>query len=208
MDIVAADRIKSKLETEKFLANIKLLESESRWHRTERNSVMVIILLLVLIGWLIFRRIRQERRHAKRELGNARLLLDTYTASLKQKSRLLDETRLELEKLSHPVTGDGPGKNEEILQKLQQATILTEDNWRDFKRMFSQIHTQFFAHLEKHFPGLTNAEIRLLALSKIGLSINEKASALGISPDSVRKTKLRLFKKLGLTEEEIFKRME
>ena len=208
MDIAAADRIKSKLETEKFQANIKLLESESRWHRTERKSMIVIFVLLVLICWLIIRRIRQDRKHAKRELGNARLLLDTYTSSLKQKSRLLEETRLELEKLSHPVTGDNPGKNEEILQKLQQTTILTEDNWRDFKNMFSQIHTQFFSHLEKHFPSLTNAEIRLLALSKIGLSTNEKASALGISPDSVRKTKLRLYKKLGITEEEIFKRME
>jgi tetratricopeptide (TPR) repeat protein len=208
MDVVAADRIKSKLETEKFQANIKLLESESRWHQTERKSVFVIIILMVVVCWLIIRRIRQERRHAKRELSNARLLLDTYTTNLKQKSKLLEETKLELEKLSHPVSGDMPGKNDEILQKLQQTTILTEDNWKDFKNMFGQIHTQFFSHLERHFPNLTNAEIRLLALSKIGLSTNEKASALGISPDSVRKTKLRLFKKLGLTEEEIFKRME
>ena len=76
------------------------------------------------------------------------------------------------------------------------------------KNLFGQIHTQFFALLDRHFPGLTNAEIRMLALSRIGLSINEKASALGISPDSVRKTKLRLYKKLGITEEEIFKRLE
>ncbi len=208
MDVVVADRIKSKLETEKYQSNIKLLESEKRWHQTERKSVVVILLLAVLVCWLIVRRIRQERRHARKELVNARLLLDTYTASLKQKSRLLDQARLELEQSRVPHAGDdSPEQNELVLQKLQQATILTEENWRDFKRLFSQIHTQFFSHLETHLPNLTNAEIRLLALSKIGLSINEKASALGISPDSVRKTKLRLYKKLGITEEEIFRRM-
>ncbi|PSK93321.1 tetratricopeptide repeat protein [Taibaiella chishuiensis] len=209
MDVVVADRIKSKLETEKYQSNIKLLESEKRWHQTERKSVVVILLLIVLVCWLIVRRIRQERRHARKELANACLLLDTYTASLKQKSRLLEEARLELDTRSIPLVAgdDNPEQNELVLQKLQQATILTEENWKDFKRLFSQIHTQFFSHLEKHFPNLTNAEIRLLALSKIGLSTNEKASALGISPDSVRKTKLRLYKKLGITEEEMLRRM-
>ncbi|WP_205529526.1 tetratricopeptide repeat protein [Taibaiella koreensis] len=207
MDIVAADRVKSKLEAEKLQANIKLLESESRRHRTERKGVIIIVVLMALAGWQLVRRVQAEKTHTKRQLGNARQLLDTYISTLKQKSKLLEETKHELALLNQ-TSGYDQQQNDEILHKLQQATILTEDDWRDFKKTFGQIHTQFFAHLEQHFPGLTNAEIRLLALSKIGLSINEKASALGISPDSVRKTKLRLFKKLGITEEEIFKRMD
>ncbi|WP_198666782.1 tetratricopeptide repeat protein [Taibaiella helva] len=207
MDIVAADRIKSKLEAEKLQADIRLLESENRRHRTERKGAIIIVILLMLAGWQLIRRVQIERKHTRRQLGNARQLLDTYISSLKQKSKLLEETRLELEQLNQK-SGYDQQENEEILNKLQQATILTEDDWRDFKHTFSQIHTQFFIHLERYFPGLTNAEIRLLALSKIGLSVNEKASALGISPDSVRKTKLRLFKKLGITEEEMFKRMD
>ncbi len=207
MDVVVADRVKNKLETERFQASIHLLERENRWHRTERMGMIVIVVLMALIGWLIFRRIRQERKHSKKELHNARLLLDNYTATLKQKSRLLDEARMELENLSHSATETGADK-EEVLRKLQQTTILTEEDWKEFKTLFGQIHTQFFSHLKKYFPNLTNAEIRLLALSKLGLSTNEKASALGISPDSVRKTKLRLYKKLGITEEEMLQRME
>lgn len=209
IDIIAADRIKSKLEIEKFTGNIKLLESENRRNRIERTGLIIIAVLVLLISLQIIRRIRLQKRHAKKELNNAQLLLNTYVESLKQNNQLLQETKLELEELSRQGTGNyNHDRNEEILQQLQQATILTEDHWRDFKNLFGQIHTQFFVLLERHFPGLTNAEIRMLALSKIGLSINEKASALGISPDSVRKTKLRLYKKLGITEEEIFKRLE
>jgi len=206
-DIVAADRVKNKLEAEKLQADIKLLESENRRHHTERKGAIIIVVLMALTGWQLIRRKQIEQRHTQGQLSNARLLLDTYTASLKQKSKLLEETKLELERLNQQ-SGYDQQKNEEILHKLQQATILTESDWKDFKSMFSQIHTHFFEHLERHFPSLTNAEIRLLALSKIGLSTNEKASALGISPDSVRKTKLRLSKKLGITEEEIFRRMD
>jgi tetratricopeptide (TPR) repeat protein len=209
IDIIAADRIKSKLEIEKFTGNIKLLESENHRNRIERTGLIIIAVLVLLISLQIIRRIRLQKRHAKKELDNAQLLLNTYVESLKQNNKLLEETKRELEELSRQGTANyNPDKNEEILLKLQQATILTEDHWRDFKNLFGQIHTQFFVLLERHFPGLTNAEIRMLALSKIGLSINEKASALGISPDSVRKTKLRLYKKLGITEEEIFKRLE
>lgn len=209
IDVIAADRIKSKLEIEKFTGNIKLLESENRRSRIERTGLIIIAVLVLLISLQIIRRIRLQKRHAKKELDNAQLLLNTYVESLKQNNKLLEETKQELEELSRQGKGNyNPNRNEEILQQLQQATILTEEHWRDFKNLFGQIHTQFFALLDRHFPGLTNAEIRMLALSRIGLSINEKASALGISPDSVRKTKLRLYKKLGITEEEIFKRLE
>jgi tetratricopeptide (TPR) repeat protein len=209
IDIIAADRIKSKLEMEKFTGNIRLLESENRRSRLQRTGVIIIAILVLLICMQIIRRNRLQKLHTKKELANAQLMLNTYVESLKQNNKLLEETKLELETLSrHDEPLYDTDRNEEILQQLQQSTILTEDHWKDFKKHFSSIHTQFFAHLEQHFPGLTNAETRLLALSKIGLSVNEKASALGISPDSVRKTKLRLYKKLGITEEEIFQRLD
>lgn len=209
IDVIAADRIKSKLEVQKFMGNIRLLESENRRSRLERMGLIIIAVLVLLISFQIIRRIQLQKRHAKKELDNAQLMLNTYVESLKQNNKLLEETKLELEEVSRQGTRDyDPDRNGDILQKLQQATILTEDHWREFKGLFGQIHTQFFALLDQHFPGLTHAEIRMLALTKIGLSINEKASTLGISPDSVRKTKLRLYKKLGITEEEIFERLK
>ncbi|HEY8938181.1 MAG TPA: hypothetical protein VIM65_23325, partial [Cyclobacteriaceae bacterium] len=44
---------------------------------------------------------------------------------------------------------------------------------------------------------------RLSALIKLNLSIKEMASMLGISPESVKKSRYRLKRKLGLTENDV-----
>jgi DNA-binding CsgD family transcriptional regulator len=73
--------------------------------------------------------------------------------------------------------------------------------------VFTRVNPTFFIQLNDKFPNLTQAEIRILALSKLGLSVKEKANMLGISPDSVRRTQQRLNKKLGMTEVQIFEEM-
>jgi DNA-binding CsgD family transcriptional regulator len=52
--------------------------------------------------------------------------------------------------------------------------------------------------LKAHFADLSPAEERLLALSKLQLDTRQMSRVLGIAPDSIRKTKYRLRKKLGL----------
>ncbi|RYZ18941.1 MAG: tetratricopeptide repeat protein, partial [Sphingobacteriales bacterium] len=66
IDVIAADKIKSKLEIEKFMGNIRLLESENRRSRLERTGAIIIAALLLLISVQVIRRIRLQRKHARK----------------------------------------------------------------------------------------------------------------------------------------------
>ncbi|MNE90465.1 hypothetical protein D3C80_1879830 [compost metagenome] len=85
-----------------------------------------------------------------------------------------------------------------MLTNLQSFSLLTENDWIEFKRLFEKLNPGFFDFFHDKFPEITAAEIRLAALIKLNLSNIEMARTLAISPDSVRKTNLRLRKKLNI----------
>ncbi|MDX2133560.1 MAG: hypothetical protein SFV52_02175 [Saprospiraceae bacterium] len=90
----------------------------------------------------------------------------------------------------------------DVIQKLQFNTILTEEQWRDFKLLFERAHPGFFTRLKEKLPGLSPAETRFVALSKLKLDNKEMASTLGISAHAVRTIGYRLRKKIALPDGE------
>ena len=59
----------------------------------------------------------------------------------------------------------------------------------------------YIRQLQMDFPALTGAEIRLFLLIKLGFGNNEIAGTLGISQESVYKSRFRLRKKLGCAKD-------
>jgi hypothetical protein len=80
--------------------------------------------------------------------------------------------------------------------------ILTEDDWKSFKLAFESVHPGFFSKLQYHYPDITVSELRLAALIKLKLSLKESAAMLGISAESVKKSRYRLKKKLEVPDSE------
>ena len=93
-----------------------------------------------------------------------------------------------------------PGASEreriEHFDKLIQSTILTNDEWDEFKRLFDKVHKGFIFRLKEKFSNLTENDIRLLCLVKLQLSRREMANMLGVSQDAIKKSKQRLRKKI------------
>jgi hypothetical protein len=81
---------------------------------------------------------------------------------------------------------------------LHEAIILTPSDWEKFRKNFENIHPQFYIRLHDRFPDLTPAEIRLATLIKLRFSTKKMAGTLGISPQSIIKTRYRMKKKLDL----------
>lgn len=81
------------------------------------------------------------------------------------------------------------------MRSLQQSVLLTEKDWIDFKEIFEQVFPHFFKNLDRKYPDLTAGEVRLAALEKLNLTDKIKGNMLGISADSVKKTRYRLRKK-------------
>ena len=97
--------------------------------------------------------------------------------------------------------GFSPHDRSADISTLTHTFILTEEDWRHFRQMFDTVYPGFLVRLRDKFNDLTPAEVRLLALTKLQLPVNDMAQLLGISPDSIRKTRYRLRKKLNLPEE-------
>ena len=83
--------------------------------------------------------------------------------------------------------------------KLLESTLSKEEEWPEFKSKFEELSPTFLTNLNKKHPTLSKSEIRLLILIRIGFTQKEVASILNIAPDSVKKAKQRVRKKLELT---------
>lgn len=129
-------------------------------------------------------RIASENQFHKNELDN-------YTQLLREKTEAFDKLKTDLD------TFNMSSEHKNWHSQLTQASILTEEHWRDFKYKFENVHADFFNRLQYHIPTVTEAEKRFMALTKLEMSNNEIASMLGISPESVTKTRYRLRKKVG-----------
>lgn len=196
-----------KVKTEKYLNDIQLLESNRKKGQIFRNLIITIALSVVIIALMLLnsQRLRRrkdqalyqlEKQRAEEELKSAEVQLQAYMSSLLEKNRLIDRLRQEHEHAEEKEVISA--EKEKVIEKLYEFTILTEDDWINFKRMFDKVYKDFFIRLKEKYPDLTLAETRLIALTKLNLSVNEIANMLGISPDSVRKTANRLRKKLNL----------
>jgi DNA-binding CsgD family transcriptional regulator len=82
-------------------------------------------------------------------------------------------------------------------------TNLTEaDHWADFIKNFNLLHAHYVDNITKKHPDLTSNEVRLICFILSGLSNKEIAGIFSVEPESVKKARYRLKKKLNLSEEE------
>ncbi|MBK8652592.1 MAG: hypothetical protein IPN20_01350 [Haliscomenobacter sp.] len=127
-----------------------------------------------------------ERQKAEHERQFHLFRLEETTQRLLEKTRILEEFERQ-----QSVNEDFASKT-----RLAASPILTREDWEQFQERFSKVHPNFLHRLNARFPSLTPSETRLILLMKLGLDTLGIASMLGISPDSVKKTRHRLRRKL------------
>ncbi len=92
-------------------------------------------------------------------------------------------------------------EQQELAGSISSQTILTETDWEKFKTLFEKIYPGFFINLKEKVNDITLAEQRMAALTRLHLTTRQIASILGISPNSVNKTRQRLRQRLNLEGE-------
>lgn len=166
--------------------------------------------LLIIVFWSL--RQRQKRIIVEQEMAlikaheqlRAQQLTQT-TQNLHAKSKALDAAQKVIalknaliKELELKTTDE---KREQDVTVFRNTKILTAEDWHKFRNLFDKTFPEFDEQQKRQFPNLTNAEIRLLMLLKVGFNNAEIAYALGISVDSVYKARYRLRRKIGITEE-------
>lgn len=193
--------LNAQVAAARYEAHLQVLEKEKELQKIIRNGIsalaviLVSILGLMLLSLIRKRKIEHSRYQQEKEDAEKKLML--FRSNIRQKNDMIEYFKQRMEALDEHRE---LRTEEEIHQKLHQATILTEDDWSEFKQLFEKVHPNFISHLQVTYPDLTISEIRLLVLLKLNLSVHEIGGMLGILPHSVRKTRSRLMKKLKLED--------
>jgi len=198
---------KARLNDETSRYNIQTLNREKKAQLLQRNIIIIGIAVLSIIIFLIINRkllqtklkvetVEQEKKQMEQDVISANEQLKMFTANLVEKTNLIE--KLESQAKGKQVTSE----QQAIISELSRHTILTEEDWLKFKSLFEKIHPGFFINLQEKVADITVAELRMAALTRLHLSTNQIASTLGISPNSVYKTKQRLRQRLSIEVED------
>lgn len=125
--------------------------------------------------------------------------LVTSTMMINQQRKLMEEINEMIKKLEKE---SNPSRT--VLRRLARLTNVkrsTEKNWTTFRKQFDHVHPHFIESIDKRFPKLTQNDLRHCAYIRMRLSTKEIAELMGINPTSVQIARVRLKKKMELSED-------
>jgi hypothetical protein len=198
-----AEIVQTRLDNQNSILRIKSLHKEKRTIALMRNLIIVITLMGFAFGVLYYNRQRlkmklnqqqalEARKKAEAEAASARHQLDVFTQHLLEKNSMVESLQAQLSQRAFSE------EQAQTISALSQHTILTDADWDRFKMLFEKVYPGFFHQIKSKAPDITNAELRVAALSKLRITSKEAASLLGITHASVNKTRQRLRQRLEL----------
>jgi len=146
--------------------------------------------------------LKMENQLVLEELQSAQNALNEYMNTMAEKNKLLEEFKADIENLKMLKSNDLDDLRIKQLENLNRTSILTKEDWDKFRMLFEQVHKGFIARLKNRFTDITQAELRLICLTKLELDTKQMAGILGVSYNTIKQTRYQLRKKLNLSEEE------
>jgi len=214
-----------KKEQEKQLFETKVLKTRQRV--ITGAAVVIILFFIVLVYNIIIRRKKDKEIHRQKELYHEKehelaaaelekrriqeeelrqsvlyksKQLSTHALHMMQKNTLLLEIQDDIKTLSKKAPSDEKTEYRRINHQINQS-LRADNDWDVFKLYFEEVNRDFYAQLNEISPELTTNDHRLCALIKLNMNSKEMASVLNVAPNSIKSSRYRLKKKLGLDME-------
>jgi tetratricopeptide (TPR) repeat protein len=191
--------------------------------RTWTIITVGLLLIFILLTWL------SQKRKAKRKQAHTLANLEQLTRILMDKNSLLaaleekvstpafntiaaanslveaptatpHEKIIEEEQVIGKDEHEKNNEHNDFEKNIYNQRILTPADWSAFKIYFEKAFPGYLFRLRNAYPSVTEAEERLFLFIKLKLTNKEAAAILGISADSVKKTRTRLRRRLALDE--------
>jgi tetratricopeptide (TPR) repeat protein/DNA-binding CsgD family transcriptional regulator len=197
---------KLRLSDEKSKYSILNLQREKEAQVQQRNLIIGAVLFLSVIALVLINRQRlrlkykkqladQEKLRMELEMESAQAQMKMFTQNIVEKTQIIEQLEQQVHNRTVSIA------DQQVITELTSQTILTEDDWDNFRSLFEKISPLFFQRLKQNAPDATLAEQRMAALTRLQLTSRQMASMLGISVDSVQKTRQRLRKRFNLGPE-------
>ncbi|TAJ14304.1 LuxR family transcriptional regulator [Marinilabiliaceae bacterium JC017] len=195
-------------ELEEKEKTIAVLNSENNQLKGRKSATFggFIILLLFITGLYLY-----QRRNADREASQHVSRLRTLEQELNFRKKEATSLALHLSKrnqslrnlrssLNQVKNGSGDGKQLNNVIKSMGPELKRGGELSELTTMLNNVHHEFFTKLSSNCPGLTENELKILGLIRMGLSTKEIASIKNTSPKAVEMSRYRVRKKLNLTK--------
>jgi len=188
-------------------------------------GIIIISMFLLAVIWLKRKKDKEIHRQkelyhkkdkelAKSELEKSKLKeeelqhsilykskqLSTHALHMMQKNSMLQEIQADIIDLSQKASIDEAPNYKRINQLISQS-LRSHKDWDVFKLYFEDVNKDFYRRLKEINPELTTNDHRLCALIKLNMNSKEMASVLNVAPNSIKSSRYRLKKKLGLDAE-------
>ena len=191
-------------ETEKKENEIQLLENQKKIDRLVRNSSIAGFLLFLIIGYLTYSKLKSKHKQAKLEKDKLKDKLDyknneltTFALHVAQRNEMLNRFVESLSGIEKNANGSTAGELRKLIHQVDQSRHMNEEI-EDFHLDVENANKDFFYHLTKKYPDLTENEKRLSAQVRLNLSNKDIASLNNISVKSVEMARYRLRKRFEL----------
>ena len=198
-----------KLENLQNVLAVKNLHKEKEAVAQQRNFIVAVIVMFGVVVVLILNRQRQKLKHKQQLALREKTIAETRMAAAETErlaaieqmnlftQNLVEKSNL-IEKLEQQLQTNHSAQQEALIKEITNQAILTEEDWSKFKILFEKIHPRFFSQLKQKVNDITIAEQRMAALIRLQLQPKQISSLLGISLNSVYKTKQRLRHRFNL----------
>jgi len=126
--------------------------------------------------------------------------LSTHALHMMQKNTMLQEIQLDIKAMSKKAIDNDKVEYRKIVRQINQS-LRSHKDWDVFKLYFEDVNKNFYQKINEINPDLTTNDHRLCALIKLNMTSKEMASVLNVAPNSIKSSRYRLKKKLGLNVE-------
>ena len=221
------DKIRNSMEMEleyQYKKQREALRHQQEIELKAKESQMLFLLavgaVLSLLVGLLTALYRMQRNKARCILSEQQSLsLQKENLELKQKAleKELEQKEKEMSihaqyllkrgefmtNVIHQINEQKPGKDEQLDELLKGMQANIENSiWKEFKVLFQNLHSDFYAHLYEKHPDLTANEKRLCTFIRLNMSSKEISSITQQSLKSIEMARSRLRGKLGLKRED------
>ena len=140
----------------------------------------------------------KETKLLKTELESKNRELTAKVLVMLQTNQMLDNILKKLSALNEKMASNR-ASSKDISSIIREIENHSGDTlWQDFDKAFKGVHTEFYEKLLEINPNLSSSEIKMASLLKLNLNTKEIADITFKSESSIKSTRFRLRKKLGL----------
>lgn len=187
----------------------ELAEANARYQKTFLYFLIGLILLGMAAAFFFIRGLRasvernklkaqhlqQRQQMLENELNFKKKEIENFSTYILEKNNILNEVKEVLVKIKK----DQPDSEvvREAVSTVSHNLHIDQDR-KELDLKIDQAHQEFMSRLLQKHPKLTKTEQRLCSLLLMELSTKDISNIMNVEPDSVKKSRSRLRKKLGL----------